>query len=307
MTGNFKIDGQDAFSLYRVYLTDGGYKDLLAYPSLKTPDYNDWAEEDGVEYDLDNPVLSSKELTLNFAFKGYDAKFGRFMQKLSDGAYHEFEFTEIGKNYSLRLVSQPSYLRMWFSCVFSLRFSDDFPLAGYEYVLPQNTAVSQQDYEIDGANFAAYGVSILRGSRSEVERSADVKKNLSQESKYRSGAIYDGGTVCYKTKDVKLNCVMIAQNLSQFWQNYNALLYDLIRPGERSFHSIISEADYACIYKSCTAQKVSVSGVIWFQFVLTLTFNNFRVAREDDFLLSAENWKLIEKEEGLKFIDLETE
>jgi hypothetical protein len=291
MTGNLYIDGQDAYALYRVFVAKGGYKELAAFPPLKTVESNDWAEEDGKEFDLSNPVLDTRELSVNFSFHGDDSRFLAFIERLSGGAYHDFNFIGIGKAYILRLVSQPGISQASTLGNFSLRFADDFPLPGYEYVAPQSGIVSQRGYELDERDLSEYGVTILQGSDTEIEKSPAVKKNLLQNIKSQSGATYDGEKVVFQTKEVKLNCLMRANTLGEFWRNYNALLYDLTRPDERLLYVDATGYEYPCYYKSCSVSEFSSAGKIWFRFTLVLVFTSFR-AEGEEFLLSTEGGEL---------------
>ncbi len=128
MIGKLYIDGKDTYALYGVFVVNGGYNELLAFPSLKKIDSNDWAEEDGIEPDLYSPVLDTRELNIKFSHHGIDARFGAFVELLSDMAYHTFDFREIGKTYKLRLVNQTSLSLAFRLGLFTLRFADDFPL-----------------------------------------------------------------------------------------------------------------------------------------------------------------------------------
>jgi len=272
MTGNLYIDGLNIYSLYRVFITEAGYKDLVTFPPLKSVESNDWAEGNGAEFDLSAPVLDTRELSIKFAFHGNSTLFGTFIDLLSGGAYHDFNFSEIGKTYRLRLVSQVEMHQSSTLSTFSLRFADDFPLSGYSYIAPQSSIVPQRGYKLDGRDLSEYGIYVLRGNHVEIIKTPTVKKNLLQNIKSQSGAIYDGQCVNFQTKEVKLNCLMRASNLTEFWRNYNALLYDFIRPNERIFRINSIGNDYPCFYKSCTVSRFKPFGKIWFEFSLTLLF-----------------------------------
>jgi hypothetical protein len=298
MTGNLYIDGQDAYSLYRVFVTKDGYKDLVVFPALKTVESNDWAEEDGKEFDLSSPVLDSHELSINFSFHGDDSRFGGFIERLSDMSYHDFNFNEIGKTYRLRLVSQPGMTQISTLGTFSLRFADDFPLYEYSYTAPQSGIVQYQGYELDGRDFSEYGIYILQGSEVEILKSPASKKNLLRNINSKSGAIYDGKYVTFQTKEVKLNCLMRAISLSEFWRNYHAFFYDFTRPYERILYVDSTGYNYPCYYKNCTVSNFSPNGKIWFQFSLVLVFTSFRV-EDDEYILASEagEWIITEDEE----------
>jgi hypothetical protein len=303
MTGNLYIDGQNVYSLYRVFVTKDGYKEMVTFPSLKKLESNDWAEEDGEEFDLSSPVLDSRELSINFSFHGNTARFGNLIELLSDGAYHNFNFTEIEKTFRLRMVSQPNMSQIGTLGIFTLKFADDFPLANYNYVAPLSKWVFQTGYELDERDLSEYGVYVLNGSEVEILKSPTVKMNLLQDFKNKSGAIYDGNAVVFHTKEVKLNCLMRSTTLTEFWRNYNALLYDLSRPNERVLYVDLTGYEYPCYYKSCSVVEFSPIGKIWFQFSLVLVFTSFRVEGEE-FILATEDGMMIISEQGDYVIDL---
>jgi hypothetical protein len=289
---------------YRVFVTDSGYAELTGFAALKSTDSNVWAEDDGAEFDLSCPKLNSRELSVKFAFLGVDAMFGGFMERLSDMSYHVFDFAEIGRTYRLRLVNHPELQLVRDMGLFTLRFADDFPLDGYVYSPPvSGVPVPAQGYELDGRDLSEYGVCILQGSEKEVLKSPAVKLNLLTDIKAHSGAVYDGQRVIFQTKDVKLNCLMRANTLAELWRNWDALLYDLVRPNERLLYVDSTGYEYPCFYKGCSVEKFAPTGKIWLQFALTLTFTSFRVDAEE-FLLAAENGRLIITEQDDYAIDL---
>ena len=75
MINRLFIDGNDAYLQYGVYVTSGGFNELVAFPPLKSVDSNDWQEEDGVEADLSAPVLNTREIQVKFAFGGLFSRF----------------------------------------------------------------------------------------------------------------------------------------------------------------------------------------------------------------------------------------
>jgi len=303
MTGILYIDGLDVYSLYHVFITESSYRDLIAFPPLKPVDSNDWMEEDGEEFDLSEPVLDTRELSIKFAFCGDENLFSDFFGLFSDRAYHDFNFLDLGKVYRLRLVSQSDMNKSLMLGTFTLRFADDFPLSGYTYVPPQSSLVQKQGYVLDEKDLSEYGLYVLRGSDAEIQKSPAIKKNLLQNIKNQSGAIYDGKTVVFQTKEVKLNCLMRAKTLTEFWRNYNALIFDLIRPKERNLYLDFSIYEYPFYYKNCTVEKFTPIGKIWFQFSLILVFTSFRVDEVGD-LLSTEDEEFVTTEQDNYTIDL---
>lgn len=302
MTGKLFIDSEDAYSLYGVFITAGGYNELVTFPPLKGVVGNNWAEEDGGEFDLSAPVLDTRELNIKFACHGAGAGFGAFIGLLSDMAYHTFDFREIGKTYRLRLVSQSNFSVAPGLGLFTLKFADDFPLDGYTYREPGDGIGSPAGYTLDERSLADYGVCFLQGSEAEIQKSPAVKKNLLQNIASRGGAIYDGGQVTFQTKEVKVSCLMRAATLQMFWRNHHALLYDLTRPGERLLSVAGGDYEYPCYYKRCVVEKFFPTGKVWFQFDLVLVFTSFRATGEET-LLASEDYFLIITEQNNYAID----
>lgn len=304
MSGKLFVDGYDVYSQFGVYVADNEWSSIITYPALKTFEQNDWQEEDGVEADLSEPVLNTREVSLTFAISGIFSRYEDFIELLSDGAYHVFNCEVIGRTYKLRLVS-PS--NRTYAVTFgreTLRFADDFPMLDYRYAAPLSGGMSCDDYLIDGLMTTAYGVRVLQGSFAEVLKTAAVKQNMLRNIGTKAGAIYDGKKVVYKAKDVKLNCLMRADSLKELWRNWDALLCDLIQPDERTLYVKELEQEFPFCYKSCSVSEFFPVDRIWLKFTLTITFtHDFRI-NEDGTILAAEDGTPIVTEDGVYFIDM---
>lgn len=303
MSGRFYIDGKDAFSEYGIYVQEGGYNELVAFPPLKEVTSNDWQEEDGIEPDLSEPRLNTKNFSLKIVLSGEDYRWGGFIEKLSDKAYHNFDFKEIGRSYRLRLVSNPNTDLATLLGFITVKLADDFPLDGYTYKEPESGVPYTNYYELDGKAFSDYGVHVLKGTLNEIEKSPDVKTCLLRNINKLNGALYDGEKVTYKAKDVKINCLMKAASIVEFWRNYDAFLYDLIRPEQRLLYSDETGYEYPCYYKSCSVSEFYASDMIWFKFTITLCFISFRL-EDEEFVLATETRDLVVTEDGEFAIDL---
>ena len=276
MIGRLYIDGNDAYTEYGVYVVKGGWNELIAYPPLKSVDSNDWQELDGIEADLSAPVLNTREIQLKVAFAGGDNRFLALIRHLSDSAYHTFDCRYIKRTYRLRLVAQPNLTVAHVLGATTLKFADDFPLPDYTYKKPASNMAAYNDYTFDGVNFTSYGVRVLKGTLDEVKKTPTVKTNLLRNINTEAGALYDGKNVTYKSKDVKINCLMRADTLDELWRNYDALLYDLIRPNERRLRVKELNKEFPFYYKSCQVTEFYPTDKIWLQFALTVTFTTFR-------------------------------
>lgn len=272
MVGRLYIDGKDAYLQYGAYVVGGGWNELVAYPPLKSVESNDWQEEDGVEADLSEPVLDTREVSVKFAFAGLRNRFLAFVELLSDGAYHDFVCAYIGRKYKLRMTQQPNLDIARALATATIKFADDFPMQGYEYKMPSSGMPVCCDYIIDNVPTTNYGLRVLQGTMSEIMKPAAVKQNLLRNIKTLSGAIYDGEAVTFKSKDVKLKCLMRAETLDELWRNYDALLYDLTRPEERILSVTEMGHYFPCYYKSCHVSDFFPGGRPWLAFTLTLTF-----------------------------------
>jgi len=276
MTGRLYIDGKDVYTEYGVYVVKGGWNELIAYPPLKTVESNDWQEMDGIEADLSAPVLDTREIQLKVAFTGFDSRFFALIRHLSDGAYHTFDCRHIERTYRLRLVSQPNLSVAQALGAVTMKFADDFPLSGYTYKKPASNVAAYDDYTFDGVKFTDYGVRVLKGTLDEVKKMPTVKTNLLRNISTQMGALYDGKNVTYKSKDVKINCLMRADTLDELWRNYDALLYNLILPNTHNLWVRELNKEFPFYYKSCQVTEFYPTDKIWLQFTLTVTFTTFR-------------------------------
>jgi hypothetical protein len=303
MTGILYIDGKDAYAHYGISIVQDSYANIFAFPPLKGIDSNDWPEEDGVEADLSEPRLDTREFPIKFAAQNRIGV-GDFFDIVSDEAYHTFYLAEAERTCKLRLVSQQNINTVRGMETFTLQFANDFPLdENYEYVAPQSPSPISGEYELNDVDLSLYGITVLRGSLAELLKSPAVKKNLLTDIKGRHGAIYDGENVVFQSKEVKLSCLMRAAALTEFWQNYDAFLHDLSRPGERMLYVDSEVEEYPCYYKSMSVVNFSPVGKIWFQFNLTLVFTSFRLG-EVQYLLASESKEIIITEDGGYAIDL---
>lgn len=299
------MDGYDVYKQFGMYVVEGGYNELVAMPPLKTVTSNDWQEEDGIEADLSAPVLNTREVSIKFAIVGLYSSLFDFLDILSDGAYHTFSCSEIGRTYRLRLTQQPNLKAIKLLGTATLKFSDDFPLDGYTYQAPYSRSVIYSgEYTFDGLPFTSYGVRLLKGSYDEIVRSAAVKLNLLRNIGTQTGATYDAKQVTYKSKDVKLSCLMRADDLDELWRNYDAFLYDLIRPNEHTLWVDELEREFLFHYKSCQVTKFCPTDRIWLAFTLTVTFTqDFRIG-EEDIVLASEDGIVVFTEDNTYAIEL---
>lgn len=309
-----QIDNININTKYGVTLVNGWSKSLVQYPPLKTPKGNKWRDEDGEDIDLSTPVLNSRNISISFGVHGANYDLTGFMEMLSDKGYHIFRFEELGKSYKLRLVDQSGLKLAPTLGIFTLSFADDDPLYDYNYKTPESNTLSQ-GYSINYSeivdnkiktttnDLALYGITLLEGSLTELEKTPKVKPSLLRNINSQSGAIYDGEVVNFEAKDVKLNLLMKADTIASFWINYNAFLYDLVRPDERELYLPYKLVKYPFYYKSSSVNRFNIiNDIIRCEFSITLQFTSFRT-KHHEYILSSELEEMIITEDG-KLINL---
>lgn len=278
MKGRLYIDGTDAFDEYGVFVEQYGYKALIQLPPFKNIESTEWPEYDGEEYDLSAPVLDTKTFAISFCITDITSASDLF-KALSDKSYHTFNFTELGKTYKLRLVSNGSLSSRIHLGKLSLSFADDFPELDQD--TPYATGaedVHQSGYELDGIDFSRFGVYVLDGSEDSILKAPNVRQNLTIDIKSVAGVSYDGENVFYEAKDVTLKLLIRAANVTVFWKRWNALFTELLKPEERILYLDKTVEEFDCFYKKNTVSKFDImrNGHVWCEFSVVLTFTNYR-------------------------------
>lgn len=273
MKGVLYIDGADAYTSYGISLSDVAYDDLVCFPKLKPIAFNDWHERNGIEPDLSAPIIEAKDVTIPFYVRDVQSGYKSFIDALTDGAYHSFNFAKIGLTKELRLKSCGEINSVQGLGSFQLTFSDDLPMSGYSYNEPSSKLEPFGDYSLDGVDFANYGVRMLKGTLDSITQMPDSKENLLRDISVRPGTIYDGKNVTFKSRTAQLRCLMRASSFSEFWNNRNALVYDLTKKGERTLGVAHIGKEIPCFYKDCSVSCFYPdNGKFWFEFNLSLEF-----------------------------------
>lgn len=269
------IDGEDVWDNVYVCTAFGGFNELISFPPLKTPPANDWQEERGFDPDLSAPVLDTREVTLRLsATHKYD--YAKTLAMLNENPVVEVRAQSIGRSWSLRFIAPTDSAH---SSTFGLKFADDTPMQGYTYQPPQAEkerewilSTSRRDdfviTESPKRSFADYGARVLGDVVDEMERRNEVKTGLLRKFSTKPGAFYDKAAMFFeKGGDRQVQLLMRADTLAELWRNYDALLFDLIRPGARRY------ANAPFYYNSCRVDEfIPDEPRPWLRFTLTLTF-----------------------------------
>lgn len=253
----------------------GGFDELIAFPPLKTPPANDWHEERGFDPDLSDPVLDTREVTLRLSATDQMDYYGA-IGMLEVSPVIDVRAPSIGRSWSLRFIAPTGGAN---ASTFGLKFADDTPMQGYTYQPPNAEkerewilSTSRRDdfviTESPKRSFADYGARVLGDVVDEMERRNEVKTGLLRKFSTKPGAFYDKDAMFFeKGGDRQVQLLMRADTLAELWRNYDALLFDLIRPGARRY----KKAPF--YYSSCRVDKfIPDEPRPWLQFTLTLTF-----------------------------------
>lgn len=253
------IDGIDTFDRFGVFALESGINELISYPPLKAVASNDWHEQEGVDVDLSAPRLDGRTASVKIGVSGEIGsafaitRLDAFLAFLRQKVYRVFRFGFLGgREYTLRLVGEPNLTIVQALGFTTIKVADDFPQKGYTYVAPQSSIPSYDDYLLNGRPFTDYGARVTAGTLADFARRADVKVGLTRNIATRNGIIGDAeGVVRQKGKEVKMRLHFRAETFAELWRNYDALLYDLTRPGERTIRvRDLGNRDYQTHYKS---------------------------------------------------------
>lgn len=273
MVGKLFIDGVDAFSEYGVFVEQYGYKGVVQFPQFKTIEIIEWEEYDGEEADLTSPVLDAKSVTIPFCIT--NVRFAEdLFAALCDKAYHTFVFSDLKREYRLRMTSVGSFSSLLKLGKLQLTFSDDFPPTptAQPYELGQS-GIKQLGYVIDGIDFSQFGSHILKGTDESIRKAPNIRPALNISHKTEAGLVYDEIAVPrFKAKDITVKLLIRCSDIDEFWKRYDSLFAVLTKNESRVLYFPKLDAEYECYYKSCNVQKFEItpSGRVWCEFDVVL-------------------------------------
>ncbi len=272
------IDGLDAMGEYGIFIERNGYRQLLQMPVFKKIEQTDWPEYDGIEADLDTPILDGMQMQIQFCCTDIMAA-AELFAALSDGVYHEFDFREVGMIRVLRMVSNSSFSSLVKLGRLTITFADDFPsrIDGEPYAYGE-CDVAQRGYLLDGYDFSQLGVYVLDGTDDSMMKSPNVRENLKVTAKNMQGVLYDSdGSVHWKSKDITVKLLINASCIDEYWRRYGALYRILLSPGAHIFMHLPYQPAFRFFYKSNSVSRFEMlaCGAVWCEFSLVLTVTSW--------------------------------
>lgn len=304
MQGSFKLNNNiDSYKTYGVYLAGGAYAKIVGLPGFKTIPAVDWAEYDGMEYDLSDVRLDKREVTLSIYASSKDGLRG-FMRYIMKNVSGQYEFPLIGRGYTLRFLRASSYKEREGLISMSLIFSEDIPFI--VEAAPYDIApIPESRYAIDGINFSRFGCYILSGTSDSVEKPPAVKEGLIINTADNNGVISNSPKKTRKkTSTMTLSCFMKEKNKDNFNKCFNALAYQLTKAGDHVL--TVNTVHIPCHYSSLNVSSLAIyDDEIWFKFNLELISHasglwddSFFITEQEEEFIKTENGKLIIRENG---------
>lgn len=261
MVNNFSVNGVPG-SNYGVFLTQNGYKDIFAYPSVKNIEIVEWEDEDCEEADLSDVKIDSRRISLTFGYTSRDG-LKRFLQSIQTEAPQSFTFSEVGINVNLRLTSAGSLDRLNNVGTITLHFTEDSPVIPSDIELEDFTFagsnVTQRGYYINDIDLARLGCWVLDGTDQSLEEADTIKPNLVIESESISGQTYLKRTsesnqpIASRDFQVRILINDTIDNAVSFWK---ALYSAISSPGGQIIKA--DNINYPCYYKSASVSRFDV-------------------------------------------------
>ena len=300
MNGLVFIDGVDV-AQYGIESVNG-YASLLAYPEMREPISEEWAEYDGVEVDLSDPKLKEKEVELSFTIR--DVGSGEsFVAAVSQPGYRTIYIPLFGRSWNLRYLSQGTPVIYKNTVSFTVKFSSDFPLRreglkrGHGMPIPPTNK-----YWMDGVDLSDYGLVVLEAKPSLYQAPA-LRESLVVSNSVMDGVLYDVDLANFKPKDLVFKMAFICNTPNRLIDNYEAFFKDLVSPDERALSSLFMIDRPRFFYKNASNFSFScMSNVSILEFDLTITFISARPTLLD-ILLATEAYELVITEDDY-FINL---
>lgn len=244
----------------QIRLIEQSYNGILKWPSLKSVDTNDWAEHNGIEPDLTNPVLENRNVTLKFYAKGIEA-YEFFVDELLENGYNTLYFPELYQIYMMRLVGSKLIDQREDAQYFELEFTEDNYSESFAELIKQ-TWNKPSGFCIDNVDLCENGISVLEGTIDNIRQLPKTKQRLTINENSMEGSWYDSqAEQMFTEQDVQMFFLIRARNVSELISNYYYFLKILTKPSERVLYCEYSGEELPFYYKSQNVQGVVLNGL----------------------------------------------
>ena len=302
MNGKLYIDGNDAYTTYGVAVCKGGYDRLVEFPKPKKYATTDWHESNGLEIDGNVMYFEGRTFPINFMCKGDESDFASFIETISDGVLHEFNFSAISFTCNLRYVSCSNYKQGAKFCTFTATFSIDADVfSGYTYSDPTMSKYGDVGNYFNFGHFRQFGLSILGNYKNELFKSTNAKEALKLSYVGTNGIDYDDSdTVTFSQRKSRLSFLMQASSWSDLWTRWKALLYNFANPGKKHVLTIASLPNYMFTvwYDSMNVEQLMANSkrvVVKFNIDV---YTEYEVSESEETALCTESDEIFSTEDG---------
>lgn len=272
--GSCIIDGVDLYDI-GCFIAKGGDHDLLSFPERKEPTQVNWFERDGIDVDLSEIFFNDKKVSVKFysyANSPEDFLFNldSFYSLLMQPGYRTLVSRELDKTFTLRYLGCSDYEHhhgISFlgkkSAFVTIDFNMDNPLQIFSgSLVPDINRSIQTHVKINGHDFSKFGITV-RNVYATAFRAPNVKEGIVRSFERSNGIMADTAfTPRAKSKDIVIECTMMAPNRDSFYSNYSALFNQstLLEPVTLTF-TVGSTLVYYSRMDSFTKIKSFSSGV----------------------------------------------
>lgn len=250
MVGELYIDGFDARQYFGIVVAEESYKSVVCPAKAKTPEYTDWKELNGYDYDLKYISFDTRDIKLTLFTDNWE-RTESLLELLEDKGYHTFNFTIWDISLQLR-YSQATPAKIVNGMMqFTLMLKEDKPINYVGYVGEQG--IKYQRYKIAGTSLAKYGWTALFDTDKALYAKAKAKDNLTVKRNNYNGQEYDTGIVRYQPLEAKIK-LWRCGTPTEIKQSLGAIIGEYAKGGEKLFETPFG--NWQSSYKSCTIDKL---------------------------------------------------
>lgn len=249
---------------FNASLMQGSLKSVLSYPPIKNIPKNDWAEENGSEYDVSALCLDKKEVVLYLLIS--ENKLNNFINFISEENIKSYEFQALKLTFLLRFIgfSKVGYCNGWIEI--AVKFSDDTGR------LPNHQSVHLSSYEqeiyINQKPLSSYGITLLQGSKEQIISKGNAKKTWEVTNSITSGVHSEIQPIKFEERTAIIKC-FIYEKVADFVNGYYSFLADMLQP---KINTLTYEGkNYAFLYKDGNITDFYIDeGIVWAEFDVQL-------------------------------------
>lgn len=308
MIGGCIIDGVD-IALFGAFIERDGSNSLLVFPSRTTPEFNDWAEYDGLDVDLSDLSFEAKKVSIKYVITADDGD--EFEQRLNNfqllhlqAGYREVYIREYGITVTLRFLNFTSFKQTGGivksgkkRAYITANYIMDNPLQIFtEAVAPFSNNIVKSHILLNKVDLGDWGI-IVQSAYSTLLLPRSRKETLTINSHYRDGLWADVNTdeIGKKPREIVIGCTMLADDVSELINNLSSLFN--VMKSTSAVRIDAAKERMLCYYTKMTdfVKRAPFKRRVKVSFNLHLQeFSEVQTAR----LLAAEDEKIIITEDG---------